>query len=343
MSSEAREARDFLAPLRERPVVVSSDEQQLTRRERVLVHLRAQVRDIPRMHVRTARRRWLAAAGGLAAAAGVALLVTQWAAEGGASAGTTNGQMTVSALSGRVVHVVEGVEHPLSAGSVLGAEPRGELRTASRANVSIEAAAGLQLDLQERSKLGLSELDAGGVSGSVHLSSGQVRCSVPSLPSGEHFSVITPDARVVVHGTVFSVEVRGESVGDTKTCVRVTDGVVVVHRAAAVERLEAGNSSGCELPAVAEEDQAPVEEVATPGGKSPRPERVAPPVPAPRAPVKPSTLAEENRLLQSALAAEARGEHRAAEDYLRSLLTNYPKSPLAQDAEAALRRVRQRK
>jgi hypothetical protein len=341
MSSDAREARDFLAPLRERPVVVSSDEQQLTRRERVLVHLRVQVRDIPHMRVRAARRRWLAAAGGLAAAAGVALFVTHWTTEDGAPAGADR-QMTVSALSGRVVHVVEGVEHPLSAGSVLGAEPRGKLRTARRANVSVEAAAGLHLELQERSELGLSELDAGGVSGSVHLSSGQVRCSVPSLPSGEHFSVITPDARVVVHGTVFSVEVRGESVGDTKTCVRVTDGVVVVHRAAAVERLEAGNSSGCELPVVAEEDEEPAEEVATPGGKSTRPARVAPPVPAPRAPVKPSTLAEENRLLQSALAAEARGEHRAAEDYLRSLLTNYPKSPLAQDAEAALRRVRQR-
>lgn len=55
--------------------------------------------------------------------------------------------------------------------------------------------------------------------------------------------------------------------------------------------------------------------------------------PAPAAPVLPSTLPSQLRLYRAAKAAASRGEHARAAQLLRQLLVQYPKSPLAPEAE----------
>src|SRR6185503_14934704 len=77
-------------------------------------------------------------------------------------------------------------------------------------------------------------------------------CAVPRLSPGSSFSVVTPNAKVVVHGTKFSVRVDSSEAGVTRTCVRVREGLVAVHHAAGTAMLHANEAWGCpESPPVA--------------------------------------------------------------------------------------------
>src|SRR5690606_17235396 len=59
----------------------------------------------------------------------------------------------------------------------------------------------------------------------------------------EQFSIATPDAQVVVHGTVFSVHVGAPA--HPQTCVRVSEGLVEVRHGAGRVYVEAGQTWGC--------------------------------------------------------------------------------------------------
>src|SRR4029077_14080829 len=91
----------------------------------------------------------------------------------------------------------------------------------------------------------------------VQLLAGSVRCEVPKLGEGAHFAVHTPDANVMVHGTVFSVEIRAAG-GPRQTCVRVDEGVVSVLRSDREDLLTHGQSSGCDEVALPTPAQSPI-------------------------------------------------------------------------------------
>jgi hypothetical protein len=159
------------------------------------------------------------------------------------------------------------------------------------------------------------------------LDQGQITCAVPKLHGGSLFSVVTPNARVVVHGTRFSVRVDSAEAGVTRTCVRVTDGVVAVQHGAAEAMLHAGDEWGCEAKPSVVVTQDPVRppRAASRGRPAPPPVR--------------GTLAEETSLLQGAIAAERKGHPGAASVSAARLVAKFPDSPLAPEARALLDRV----
>ena len=97
----------------------------------------------------------------------------------------------------------------LHAGENLLGDP-GEIETAAVGSAELVTSAGLGLNLGAATRVSLSGLVGTPAVNQVDLRQGLLTCSVPHLHEGQRFSVQTPDARVVVHGTVFSVRVRLE-------------------------------------------------------------------------------------------------------------------------------------
>jgi ferric-dicitrate binding protein FerR (iron transport regulator) len=272
----------------------------------------------------SSRARWF---GALALAASVAL-----AAWGGASywrhGAPATGALEVSALRGNV----SGVQGTLSVGQTQQLKAEGSLETSPGAEARIKTAGGLQLDLLENTKVSLAELGAERGSSALKLERGRVRCVIEHRPE-RTFEVVTPAARIIDVGTVFSVTVDPVS---AVTVVHVEEGTVLVEHAGAQTRLTAAQtwSSASEAAPAAPPPPAP----ATAADET---------EPAPSSHREPAkrrtpTLAAETELLQSGLRSEQQGDLRAAEGSLKALVTRYPASPLAPDAKAALARVRSR-
>lgn len=325
MTDDAAEVRRVLAPLRDRPVSVDA-ERMAARRARVVNVLKRDVHALAAERAARPRRRAGVAAVALAAAAALGLgarFLTQRGAESHADALTFVGSVG-DTLAG------ESARH-LQAGESLSRDP-GELQTADQGSAELVNQAGLGLHLGAATRVSLAGLVGPGAKNQVELRRGSVTCSVPHLHEGQRFSVATPDARVVVHGTVFSVQVDGTQGSGHETCVRVTDGVVIVQHGEAETALNAGDSWGCRDSAVAMSSSS------------------APPV-ASDAPIEPSrvpraghpsergTLGEESRLLQAALVSERLGNKVKARAELNHLLSKYPSSPLAPEAKRALARL----
>jgi len=153
---------------------------------------------------------------------------------------------------------------------------------------------------------------------------------------------MTPDATVVVHGTVFRVAVSGPTATQPtlpRTCVQVEEGVVSVKTSSAEVFVRAGESWGC---ATQLEPAAALPLPAEHAAESLPSAGVRPSKPKERETFKaPSgTLDEENALFQAGLSAERQGNARAATTSFELLLARYPASPLAADARGALARVK---
>jgi len=228
----------------------------------------------------------------------------------------------------------------LHAGEHLLGDP-GEIESAADGSAELFTSAGLGLNLGGATRISLSGLVGAGAANQVELRQGLLTCSVPHLQEGQRFSVQTPDARVVVHGTVFSVRVDSKRALGTLTCVEVTDGVVIVQHAGGETALNAGDRWGCDS-----KPDAPVPESSAsafaPASTSAPGSAVAGRHPVPHNGVRPpqrSTLGEESRLLQDALAAERVGQREQAQSLLTQLLARYPNSPLTSEARRASARI----
>jgi ferric-dicitrate binding protein FerR (iron transport regulator) len=237
-------------------------------------------------------------------------------------------RIEVVALRGRVTSI----EGTLGIGKPVQQRATGTLETSKGAEARFTAPGGLEVELLEDTKVSLADLDLGPGSSALRLERGRVRCSIQHLP-GRQFVVVTPSARVVDVGTVFSVSVQPGNAGPT-TLVHVEEGAVLVEHAGGQARLAAAQSwsSAERAPAPAVEAPPPVD---------------APPEPLPSAhrdlaKHRPPTLALETELLQNGLRSEQRGELQAAAKAFETLVARYPSSPLAPDAKAALSRVRSR-
>jgi ferric-dicitrate binding protein FerR (iron transport regulator) len=188
-------------------------------------------------------------------------------------------------------------------------------------------------------RAGLTEL-AGAGSTSLRLLTGSVEIQVPKQRPGESFAVLTPDARVVVHGTRFSVEVMALPSGP-RSCVKVQEGLVSVVRGAESELLGPGATSGCAAAAKPSAEAASAAVTASASERASTAPSVANPRPArERRPATLSALADANRLLSRGLELERAGQLRAAEQAFSQLLERYPDSAIAPEAQSALERVR---
>jgi hypothetical protein len=270
----------------------------------------------------------------LAVAAGFAVLV-------GATAlrmHSANPSVDITAVSGDVTLHGPTTE-TLSAGGSRHIMPLGDLTTASMSTARVRTESGLELDVFQNTKVTLDDLRM--PAKALRLGSGAIRCRVPHLAPKETFSVVTPDATVVVRGTIFSVEVRLDG-PTSQTTVRVSEGAVVVRHAGGESEVRASQSwsnvlapEGPQLEPLSPSDGPTIEK---PQKAPPHPTRRAPESPGP----SPGTLDQETSLLRSGLAAERSGDLAGAAASFEQLLARYPQSPLAPDARAALRRVKAR-
>jgi hypothetical protein len=241
-------------------------------------------------------------------------------------------------FEGEAARLIDEDVRPVASGSSVWTQPEGRVRTAAGSRSQLVSSGGLRVTLGENTALDMN-LHQAVPDEWIALESGSVRCEVPKLASGSRLRVKTPDAEVVVHGTVFSVQVRSAAGGTSQTCVRVEEGLVSVQHGDQSEKVGASQSWGCDDPkpppaaASAAEGGAPVHP------RAPRNVEVRPAA----TPVSSSEgLAEQNRLFQAALAAEARGDAAGALDSLRVLLDRYPQSPLGPDARTARSRIEAR-
>jgi hypothetical protein len=343
-SDEGSEVRRLLSVLRERPHSVDP-ERTLARREQALPHLRAHVRELAERRARMNRRRLVVAA--IAAFVGLVGLGVGLDRVYGAHGNTAS----IVAVEGHLVHHDSGASRTVAEGERLALPLQGELQTESGTPARLETSEGLEMRLEGGSRLGMTGLSATGTEKSVELEQGQIGCHVPKLPGGSHFSVVTPNARVVVHGTRFTVRVDSSEAGVTRTCVRVTDGVVAVQHASGEATLHAGEEWGCRVSESETADDA--RETGAEGvGASQPADEARPAVRAPRRggsravlrdherdDKREGTLAEETALLQTALAAERKGQRTTATTAIMRLLSRYPDSPLAPEARTVLERV----
>jgi len=315
MTDDAARVRRLLAPLRDRPVSVDA-ERLAARRELVVSVLERQSAALAL--ARAARPRRRAAYALLALAAGISLLL-------GARLLAQRG--TLRAGSQRAA-----VPAPLTfVGGIAATMSNHDFTTAEHGSAELSSATGLGLRLGENTRISVAELVGAGSKNQVLLTQGLLSCTVPHLTEGQRFAVVTPDARVVVHGTVFSVQVDTLRAPGSQTCVAVTDGVVIVQHGDSETALNAGESWGCApdpestaaRPALLEAPKATKPPASRSGSRAP----------------EHGTLTEETALFQAALASERLGDRTQAQAQLSRLLSRYPSSPLAPEARNALSRI----
>jgi hypothetical protein len=343
MRDEAR-VRELVAPALSRPVDIDGKRFKVNRERIISAILRAPA-DIEAARVSPARwRTMVAMAAGFAALVGSAAWFAHRTLPRAPSpdyalrlprAPSADYALSVTDVHGTVTRIDSGQGRSFSPGQAAAISADGELITAPQSEASLAAASGLSIKVFEKSRVSLAGLGTPS-STSVSLSTGDIRCHVPHLAERHTFSVITPDAIVVVHGTVFRVTVSGP-VGATQTCVQVDEGLVGVQTASGETLVPANRSWGChgqEPPASA---LAGVPSIG-PSSNAIRPlakERPAQPTGGPA-----GTLDQQNRLFQAGLLAERQGDTRAAGVYFEQLLSRYPASPLASDTQRALARVK---
>jgi hypothetical protein len=334
MTDDATRAQRLLAPLRERPHSVDAARAE-ARRNRIVPRLEAHL-----VHHAARRRRLRRARAGTLALAAALFGLTVFHV-------TRPRQIVaerpeeIRAVEGRLLHRVSGAEHTVLAGDRLVEPVAGELRTDGTSGASLETEGGLRMDLDANSEVSLADMAEKRADRRVELIGGQLACAVPKLAPGSSFAVVTPNAKVVVHGTKFTVKVDSSEAGVTRTCVRVREGLVAVHHAAGTAMLHANEAWGCpESPPVAVAP-APIAaaEPAMKAATAPRVVRRSAPTNTPPPASRDGTLGRETALLQSALAAEREGRRVTAMGSLTELISHYPESPLLPEARAALRRV----
>lgn len=300
----------------------------------------AALRRVSEQKRRKSRVRRLGAA--LALAAGVCGLgVGAWYELGAGSTRAGQGRefsVVVGARSGAVA-VTDGVGHVLENGAAL-IEGYG-IRT-NDGSATLGFPSGAQATVAHESSL---KITAARVNEALFLASGGVEVEVPKLDPARGFSVETPDTRVTVHGTHFTVTVESTNAGP-RTHVDVAHGIVSVQHDGHEVFLTAGQSwpkavTAEPSPPSGTPDVSPAGEAAPDAGQE---EEVAPSSPADGSEVKhganaqPSRrkldsreLADLNERFARAMTLKKAGEPQKALRVLDRLTRRYPGSPLAQE------------
>lgn len=329
------EPGELLRRLADEPLPSTPEDSAPERRERLVRGLRD---DIDKAFERAqGRKRWQRAAWVVAAAAsfallGGALLRERMQAPAVAIAG-------IDKVSGTVVLTQEGTQRVV--GSAERAVHDGDsLQTAAGAHARL-ATSKASVNVSESTELRLTRPSA--AEERISLRRGRVDVAVDKAVEVKRSVVVeTPDAEVVVRGTVFDVRVEPAR-SATTTHVHVTRGSVwVLAQGVQVALLSAGqswSSSGgvsSDAPAAAppvavaagSEVAAPVVQPAPAMAKP-----SSPPVAKDASVRKAGTLGEENRLYSAAVEARNRGDAARAAELFGELLASYPQSPLREVAQ----------
>jgi hypothetical protein len=287
------------------------------------------------------RRRRLALAAGLGAAfatgAAAAWLVLR--------TGTLPDQDAVATLTSD--HPVELHQHgAVQTSSSARLRTNDEVHTRSDVTATAILANGASVEIEPDSTVRFDAHGGDYPGQDLRLGAGTVSLRVPKLGARRTLSVVTPDARVTVRGTRFSVSFAAGG-ARPGTQVHVTEGSVWVDHGGTEDVLAAGQSwsSRPELAAVAPPEPAHEGEARD----------SVPPSPAPRTSIAAnagndarektnasvahhfaaaeSTLAAENELYRSAAASIRTGQDARAVGLLETFLARFPRSPLAQSAD----------
>jgi hypothetical protein len=228
-------------------------------------------------------------------------------------------------------------------GNVLVRDAGGERKLASgdtlRIGDSIEALEGASVvlglssgDVKLRSGGRVELISTTAIERKLKIAVGTVDVDLPrKLPKGQALILETPDAQVRVVGTAFQVDVALDADGKPATEVSVRRGTVwVMQRGERRATLNAGSKwrSTPEARVTASTPTpAPVADArkvtaSTAGERSARSAQAE------------GTLAEENRLYESALAARNAGDDRRAAEAFGQLLSRYPRSVLGEQSLA---------
>jgi hypothetical protein len=182
------------------------------------------------------------------------------------------------------------------------------------------------------------------------LEQGRVEVEVPKLAPAHGFSVETPDARVTVHGTHFSVDVQSTTLGP-RTRVSVSHGIVSVQQAGREVLLTAGQSWPAE--ATSPRASPPVTEPAPTSRPDAGAERQTEAPPSRRklraragrhageAGLESRELADQNQWFARAMNLKKSGAAEAALAELEALSRRYPASPLSQEVRVERLRLLQ--
>ena len=337
----------LLAPLRDGPVALSGTAETLARRERLLPVVRTEVQRAParRLRARNVRR----AVAGVAAIGASALATLVVIALRGGAVTPELAALRIEPLGDRGLTFIDASGTPSAIAASAPITAPGEIVAAPSSWSRLSTARGVHVDLAPRTRLRVTALAPRPRTSGLRLEQGEVHCRVPRLGPSEQFSITTPDADVVVHGTVFTVRVGApDSAGVRATCVRVDEGLVEVkHRQGSV-RLGPGAQWGCAPVAVAPPTATRASAKAAERAERESPRARRGPRSAgvqPRREVSPArlpdgTLDEENRLLSAALGAERDQDTARARALFTALLERHPDSPLAPEARAGLDRTR---
>jgi hypothetical protein len=243
------------------------------------------------------------------------------------------GNVVATHADGRDVLLSAGVE--LSEGD--------EISTTAESFASLELEAGIRVDLAAATTLGVTNARA------IALRIGRVDVNVPKVPGvTKRLTVGTPDTRVVVRGTIFSVEV--DAAGPAlRTRVGVTRGAVSAEHEGRERLIEPGELWSSQEPLETEalleaEKPAPspvVAEPSEPGPPAPvraQMRRRATALAAPESKVTEpesarSSLNRQNRIFERGLRARDQKDDRRAVYWFDQLLRRHPDTPLAESAE----------
>jgi len=327
------EPGELLKQLAQEPLPNPAEDASPARRDRLVRSMKDAV-DRSAEQVERARR-WRRGGALVAAAAGFlllsGLLLKEHRAHG--AGGTIAG---LDRVSGTVVLTQEGNVRVVGAGAAERALRDGDaLQTATGAHAHL-ATHKSSVNVSESTELKLSQPSP--AEERISLRRGRVDVAVDKTVETKRSVVVeTPDAEVVVRGTVFDVRVEPLA-GATNTRVHVTRGSVwVLAQGVQVALLSAGQSWSSAGGVEATEPKP----VAVPTAVA---QAVAPPVAAkavaasaPAAkdasPRRVGTLAEENRLFAAGVEARNRGDALRAAELFGELLSTYPQSTLREVAQ----------
>ena len=325
------------------------------RREQVVAALSRSIRESARRKRNASRSRWiwsLGVAASLALGIGVAVHAER-------ARGVSTQDTVLSDVRGAVV-VIEGNESQvLTQGGTLALRALGDIETALEAQAEIRSQKSL-VHIGPATKLTVAP--ATNVEERYHLALGRVDVSVDKDSRLKRSVVVeTPNAEVVVHGTVFAVAVSSQAehlvteVSVTRGSVWVFEKGVQVALLGPAQRWSSDSqlasapspnvnpSDARTLPTDARQlpTIASVEPHASP---SPSRELVRELVRVPRhqptpAEIKASTLAEQSHMFQDAIDARNRGDDARAVELFARLLTRYPSY---EEAEVQLFRAEKR-
>ena len=238
MSTDPKVA-ELLAPMRDRAADTGSRRFKVDR-EKILsrmVEVSMSEGEAPSRRVRTYAA--------LALAAGFALIAAgagYKAMHGTTAVATvTAPHLDIVALEGEVARV-QGSAKGIAPGHTTAVAPDGAIETSAHAQARIKTENGVEIELRENTRVSLNDMNGAEPRVSLHLDSGAIRCVVPHLADG-HSLVVTPDARVVDRGTIFTVSVIGIGAA-ARTVVRVEEGMVVVQHASGETQLTATQAWG---------------------------------------------------------------------------------------------------